>query len=509
MICPRCSVAEISAETNRCVLCGYSPGTGAVGVGVEVRPWEELDQHARRELEGLFRLESVVRRGPDALIYVAREVETERRVTLKAVPRQPVREAGLEDRFSRDAATAASLDHPHIVPIFRFGATAHLLWYSMKHVEGRSLAELLAESGPMDLHACLRIVEQVASALQYAHRRGVVHGSVQPAHVLVDAQEWALVTDFAVGRLLERVPSATPPGEDAPVRRTEYAAPEEAYARQPGPGADQFALAVLVYECLAGVAPERPPKPLVALRPEIPVPLADALQRALSVQPTARFMNVLEFVSVLGTGDPGSAMPAAPRSSPRPSANQRVLFVDQPSQSRRWVGIGIGLAIAFAALVGGYQILSTSGGSAPPAGIDGPVSSGIQQPPIQTPVPPPAPAPSAQPDVRPAPPAQTQAQTSGSRPTTPTRPAVRPAAPAQPRQNLQPGRLFVNATPWGQLYIDDELIGNTPQAELEVSAGTHRVRVIRSGFRPFELELQLAPGQEVRLTDIILEPIRP
>src|SRR5881397_807991 len=99
MICPRCSVAEISAETNQCVLCGYSPGGGAVGV--QVQPREELHEYARQELEQQFRLERLLGHGPRSLVYVAREAETERKVALKVIPRQPMREAGLEDRFSR------------------------------------------------------------------------------------------------------------------------------------------------------------------------------------------------------------------------------------------------------------------------------------------------------------------------------------------------------------------------------------------------------------------------
>ncbi|MBI1967347.1 MAG: serine/threonine protein kinase [Gemmatimonadetes bacterium] len=485
MICPRCSVAEISAETNQCVLCGYSP-TGGEAVGLQVQPREQFYEHVRQELEQQFRIERLLRHGRRSLVYVAREVETERKVALKVIARQPVREAGMEDRFTRDAATAASLDHPHIVPIYRFGATAHLLWYSMKYVESRSLADILSESGPMELHACFRLVEQIASALQYAHRRGVTHGDVRPANILVDAQEWALVTDFAIGRLLERIPVVA--GEEALTREPEYVAPEEAYARQPGPGADQYALAVLVYECLAGAPPAQPPQPLVAVRPEIPVSLSDALRRAMNPQPTARFMNVLEFVSVLGTGEPGGGLLPAPRTSPRPSADRLVLFVEGPARPRRWIGMSAGGVLALAALVGVLLVLRAPE-PAPPALIELPGT--IAVPPVDSQaVPAPTPPPRQQPRQEPRPPALAQ------------RPAPARPAPAA-------GRLFVNATPWGQLYIDGQLVGNTPQANLEIPAGTHRIRIVRDGFWPFDLEIQVAPGQEVRLTDIVLQQVTP
>jgi eukaryotic-like serine/threonine-protein kinase len=488
MICPRCSVAEISAETNQCVLCGYAPG-GAVGL--QVRPGVEFDERARRELEQQFRIERLLRAGPRSLVFLARELETERKVAVKVIPRAPVREAGLEDRFTRDAAAAASLDHPHIVPIYRFGSTTHLLWYSMKYIEGRSLADILRDNGPMDLQACLRIVEQIASALQYAHRRGITHGSIRPANVLVDAQEWALVTDFAVGRLLQRIPVAAT--EDAAPPGIEYVAPEESYARQPGPGADQFALAVLVYESLAGQPPARPPQPLVALRPETPIPLSDALLRAMNLQPTGRFMSVLEFVSVLGTNDhPTGGLVPMPRRSPRPSSSQRVLFVDGPSRSRRWLGITAGIAVVFVAALALFEMLPDAA-APPPRVVEQPTA-----PPRVTPAPPPA-SPT---------PAATRADPRVTPPTTDPRPAARPAPPPA-RVVVAPGRLFINSIPWGQLSIDGQLVGNTPMVGLEITPGTRRLRVTRDGFRPFELEIQVAPGQEVRLTNIQLQEATP
>ena len=82
-----------------------------------------------------------------------------------------------------------------------------------------------------------------------------------------------------------------------------------------------------------------------------------------------------------------------------------------------------------------------------------------------------------------------------------TAPSVTRSAPA-----LAPARLFINATPWGLLYINDELVGNTPKADLELGPGTYVIRVQRDGFEPFQRQIQVAPGQEVRITDIVLTP---
>jgi hypothetical protein len=104
-------------------------------------------------------------------------------------------------------------------------------------------------------------------------------------------------------------------------------------------------------------------------------------------------------------------------------------------------------------------------------------------PPVRNPTPAPAPAPVVQ------------------RPT--------PPPPRPPAATTAPARLFVNSTPWGQLYIDGQLVGNTPQANLVVSAGAHRNRIAREGFQPWERAVQLAPAQELRITDIALQALAP
>jgi serine/threonine-protein kinase len=499
MICPRCSVAEISAETGTCVLCGYAPG----GVTLDVSTRDELDEAARRELGQQFQIGASIGRGPRSIVYVAREVESERRVALRVLARRPVKDAGLEDRFQREMAAAASLDHPHIVPLYRFGATASVLWYSMRFIEGRSLTAILREHGPFELHACLRIVEQVASALQYAHRRGVVHGDVRPANVLVDEQEWALVTDFAIGRVLDHVAVA----DASAARRPEYVAPEEGVARHPAPAADQYALAVTIFECLAGALPFAGATPqtmatrkglaprLADVRPDLPGHISDALQRALAPRPADRYPTVLEFVSALSASDAAPALvaPAPPPRRPTPGrASQRVLLVDNPAPARRWITAGLAVALLGGGGLVVAKLLQTS------------------QPPPTTPVValPAAPlgsSSSSRPD--------TQARVAAPRNET-RRPAAPPRTPAPSAPIVAaptpaPGALFINATPWGQLYIDGQLVGNTPKAGLAIAAGTRRLRIERDGYRPWERTILVGVGEQIRITDIVLEEIRP
>src|SRR2546430_5150222 len=258
---PRCSLFDIPDGAPACAVCGYQlPGATAEPASPPGSPSSpappdpgltELD--ARRELAREFRIEALLPAGDETTtaVYLAYDPRQDRQVEVKVAPRQPLRDAGAEDRFRRAAEAAAALDHPHILPIYRCGATASFLWFSTKHVEGRSVAELVRTNGPMDLTHCLRILEQVASALDYAHRRGVFHGALSSGNVVLDANEWALAGDFAVA---EVVASAR---EAAAVFN----------ARGPTPGADQYALAALAYECLSGTRPagEAPP-PLPAPR---------------------------------------------------------------------------------------------------------------------------------------------------------------------------------------------------------------------------------------------------
>jgi len=246
MICPRCAMAELVGDTRQCAKCGYS-ALVAVAVADEAPVRDPLDETARQELIELFDIQVLHRRGPASIVYIARDLEVGARVALKVLPRVPEAGAVAQEAFHRAAAAAAGLDHRHVVPTYSAGTTDNLFWYSVQYVEGQSLAELLHEGGPMDLRACGRLVEQVARALDYAHRRGVVHADLKPANVLVDPAGLVHVTDFSVPRTLERL--GVLGGERTSTRRIEYLAPEERAGAEPGPPADQYALAMLSGRC--------------------------------------------------------------------------------------------------------------------------------------------------------------------------------------------------------------------------------------------------------------------
>jgi serine/threonine-protein kinase len=428
----------------------------------------------------------------------------------------------------------------------------------MELVEGPSLATLLRDHGPLDLRRCLTVIEQTAAALQYAHRRGVVHGDIHPANIFVFGPGWVLVSDFALGRLLASLAG----GESwAERHRPLYRAPEEeASELPPSPAADQYALALTTWECLTGAAPGAQHEDhtlaarLTELRPDLPPHVGAALLRALRSRPSDRFPSVQEFVAALGSAGaaPVNATVSPPRTSEPSPASQRLLFVNYPqrSRSRRLIA---GSAVAAAALTLGVlsfrglgardvafspavPILGPGASSAAPAApaesasaprADPPENTRSNQPaPADEPVspqpetPPPVQAnPEAgEPDETPAartddvpPPSQREPRrnrppprsTAGTSRNSPGSVTAAPETAAAPTPI--PGRLFISSRPWGQVFVDGQLVGNTPIASVSITPGAHVIRIVRPGFQSYERELFVTSGQDVRLVDLVLE----
>ncbi len=466
-----------------------------------------MDAAARDELRGLFELQTSHGQGPTSLVCLARDLEYDQAVALKVMPRAPHAGPEVEEAFHRAAAAVAALDHPGIVPLYSAGATDRFFWCSMEYVEGRSLAESLRSNGPMELSVCLRLVDQVAAALDAAHGLGIVHADLTPANVLIDEAGDARVTDFWVPWVLEQLGALGGSGSRA--RGRDYRGPEVSSAREPGPQADQYSLAVLVYQCLSGKLPavenplkaiaqgRRPPPPprLVDVRPDIPAHVSEAVECALTPAPDARFPSVLDFAAALQGLAPAAATGIGAASAVElpvllPSPDPADAAADLPRASRwRWV---LGGACALVILGVASPWLLSSGSTTDGAGAPSPdpLSPESSYAPLDTTVRTPA-APGGGVDLAPA---------TGS-------PSTRPLR--RPAPLIAPGRLFVNATPWGEVYIDDHLIGNTPRADVAVPPGAHRVRVVRDGFLPYDITIRVAPGQELRITDIVLPELKP
>ncbi|PYO99017.1 MAG: hypothetical protein DMD60_02660 [Gemmatimonadetes bacterium] len=495
MRCPRCTLTELSEAAETCWLCGYSPTTGGAD---EAPPAEPSELDARRELAREFRIDGLLERPPGPIVYLARDAK-ERLVALKVVSRTQVRAA--EDRFHAAADAAAQLDHPHIVPIYDHGATENFLWCATKYVEGRSLASMLQTGGTLELSAYLRIFEQVASALDNAHRRGVPHGALTPDCIIVDANEWALVRDFAMRGLLHAAPDATRAGE-------------------PAAGTDQRALAAIAHQCLTGTPMGEDPPTAEDSPPGLPMHVSQALRRALSSRQADQFPSVLDFVAALGGTRPDSR-PAWFGGNPRkkgPGSPVVIVDADADPAARPLRGkiaaAAAGLLLALgggAAWLGISSIPASPASRDPAAGVPAPAASAPSTPPssgsdayeplARPPDPDPDPAPRAAP--KPAP-ARTTHPPVATRTPVPKRTPPPPPPSRGDQREVEPGLLSVNAIPWGSVYLDGRPVGNTPQIDLPVMPGAHRLRVEREGYRPYERMIDVASGQWLRITDIAL-----
>jgi len=267
-----------------------------------------------------------------ATVYLAEDTKHGRKVAIKVLRSGLAASLGA-DRFLREIGIAARLSHPHIVPLIDSGEAGGLLYYVQPHVPGGSLRDRLARERRLPVKEVLRIAHEVGAGLDFAHRNGFVHRDVKPENILF-ADGHAVLADFGVARACY-VPGALPVTDvvtDAglAVGTPEYMSPEQASGEMNlGNPSDVYSLACVVYEMLAGAPPlvgagaratmakhvTEVPRPVRALRPEVPAAVERALAKALAKDPLERYASVAEFTDALqAEGPTGPMAPATTRS---------------------------------------------------------------------------------------------------------------------------------------------------------------------------------------------------
>ena len=266
----------------------------------------KLDRRIGTQLGG-YRIVEPLGEGATSVVYRAEHVRLGRQAALKLLT-PALGEADFRERFLRESQLAASLDHPSIVPVYDAGEEGEVLYIAMACVDGVDLKTLLASDGRLPLRRTLRIVGQVGSALDAAHARGLVHRDVKPANVLVGDDDRAFLSDFGVAKRLG-TNGTTRTGSF--VGTTEYCAPEQIEGRPVDGRADVYALACVLYECLAGTPPfhrpselavlnahlHAPPPKLTKAAPELPAALEPVISKALSKSPLDRYPTCGELVA--------------------------------------------------------------------------------------------------------------------------------------------------------------------------------------------------------------------
>jgi eukaryotic-like serine/threonine-protein kinase len=293
----------------------------------ELRSAAEIGQ----ALGGDFEVVRTLGRGSMATVYLARERELGRLVAVKVLLPGRAADETARRRFEREARASASLVHPNVVQVFRFGRlpdeTPYLV---MRFVKGRTLEERLKAEGPLPVDLSRRVLNEVASALAAAHAQGIVHRDVRPANILWDEESGsAHLTDFGIAALLvtgsDDVTRLTKTGQM--VGDPRYLSPEQLLDKDLTELADMYAFGVLGYELLTGEGPydartntqwitahlTADPKDLRSMRPDIPADVADLLRRCLNREPNHR-PRAADAARVLG--EPAAAAGGA---SPRES----------------------------------------------------------------------------------------------------------------------------------------------------------------------------------------------
>ncbi len=269
-------------------------------------------QNLAGQMLGQYELLDVLGFGGMGVAYRARQKALERDVAVKVLTPALASEAGYIERFYREAKTAASLEHAHIVPVYDYGVQGDISYVVMRLLTGGSLEQRMSSETSdkprlPSLGEVVQLLKQLASALDYAHKRGVIHRDIKPGNIMFDDLGTAYIGDFGIAKLLESTTAFT--ASNTPIGTPVYMPPEQWRSEDLTPAADQYALAITIYQLITGHLPfeattpygmlhkhlNEDPIPPQEFRSDIPDEARDVLERALAKKPAERWPSVTAF----------------------------------------------------------------------------------------------------------------------------------------------------------------------------------------------------------------------
>ncbi len=497
--CYRCHT-PVPENTRYCSSCGADVSGG--GAPPTTSNIDLLRERLQRLIEGRYRIERLLGKGGMGAVFLAHDLTLERDVAIKVLPPDVAQDDQIVRRFQQEAKTAAKLDHSNIIPIYRVESEGGLNYFVMKYVSGTSLEDLLERKGGISVPEIQRILWEAACALGHAHQRGVVHRDVKPANIMFDHDGRAMLTDFGISKALQAATGFTATGMI--IGTPHYMAPEQAKGQAVDGRADEYSLGVVGYRMVTGELPfagdsvhtilykhifEEAPR-AASRRADVPEFLSAAVSRAMSKEPDHRYATMEEFASAVWP-----EQPVAPPHEGRPVVRQRHrVMPDAPTEitgapttplpaaraqtrpKRARAGLVIGVVIV-AAGVGGYLALER--------GVEQPGGVGRDTVRIRDTVRVPAAA----------------AESGATGRATPPRRHDRsqPRAPAVPaRAAVSQGSLTIDASPFGEVYIDATDVGQTPVVEYAVAPGRHTIRIEHPGYKTVSETVQVNGNSTVR-----------
>ncbi|MGE0354439.1 MAG: protein kinase [Gemmatimonadales bacterium] len=328
MFCSCCGT-RLDDSATRCTSCGldFAPTTPVRAI----MDAEVTDEALVREALGdEYEILEELGRGGMAIVYRAREIHLEREVAIKVLPFSFAFDTEFVTRFEREARTAAGLEHPNIIPIYRVGKSGRVTYFIMKYLRGQSLTHVLADRARISPPEIRRILVEAGSALGYAASRGIVHRDVKPDNIMFDEHGVCMLTDFGIAKAAT---SRRLTGTGMSIGTPHYMSPEQARAQATDGRSDIYSLGVVAYQCLTGRVPYdgddsfsigykhiMEPLPEPALETPDERRLFEIIRRMLAKDPAERFQKAEELLAALEGQGAAGIRPSVSAPPPPPAA---------------------------------------------------------------------------------------------------------------------------------------------------------------------------------------------
>ncbi|NOK61875.1 MAG: hypothetical protein GFH27_549281n3 [Chloroflexi bacterium AL-W] len=271
-----------------------------------------MDQDLIGQTFERFEILSVIGSGGMAAVYRAYQADLDRIVALKVLSPALAHDPHYVARFQHEARSIAALEHPHIVPIYAVGSIKERPYIAMKYIDGTTLKDVVQECGALDLTDIMSTLEQIASAIDYAHSKGVIHRDIKPSNILIDQHNWTYLVDFGLARSSGATQGLTL--AHTIMGTPEYMSPEQAHGSSTiGPATDIYSFGMVLYELLTGCMPfdsdtpmgllvarlQYAPLPPSEYRNDLPAAVEEVVMRALARSPGARFLTASDLMIAL------------------------------------------------------------------------------------------------------------------------------------------------------------------------------------------------------------------
>ena len=263
------------------------------------------DSGERTVLNDRYEIETRIGRGGMADVLLARDLLLDRPVAIKVLFPEFATDPNFVERFRREAQAAANLNHPNIVGVYDWGKYGGTYFIAMEYVQGRTLADIVQSNGRISAVQAAEIASEVAAALGFAHRNGVVHRDIKPANILIGSSGQVKVADFGIARAMNSAADSNLTQVGLVMGTATYFSPEQAQGAQPDPRSDLYSLGIVLYEMVGGKAPfagdnpvsiaykqvHEAPQPLNQIAPDVPKPFEAIVAKLLAKNPAHRYAD--------------------------------------------------------------------------------------------------------------------------------------------------------------------------------------------------------------------------